>query len=106
MQFSSTWVDDDGEEYVKEDILAAFDKTVDWKKYAYRLKMAAQKMQRGTRGAAASSSFISESRGTRGTTGKPPSIHPHPPHFVLSDFYEACIADSACASLLLLQRSI
>ena len=31
----------------------AFDKTVDWEKYAYRLKMAAQKMQRGTRGAAA-----------------------------------------------------
>ena len=42
-----------GEEYVKEDVLAAFDKTVDWEKYAYRLKMAAQKMQRGTRGAAA-----------------------------------------------------
>ena len=46
-------MDDDGEEYVKEDVLAAFDKTVDWEKYAYRLKMAAQKMQRGTRGAAA-----------------------------------------------------
>ena len=56
--------------------------------------------------ASSSSSFMSESRGTRGTTGKPPSIHPHPPHFVLSDFYEACIAASACASLLLLQRSI
>ena len=37
-------MDDDGEEFVKEDVLAAFDKTVDWEKYAYRLKMAAQKI--------------------------------------------------------------